>query len=85
MHVLTTHVECQELKLDQYMSPIADSMAARATSRPPTDEMNAWRTHGLQLIAQGKVACILLAGGQVKSTLFRGDVVGSGPCLVRPY
>ncbi len=40
-------------------------MVARAVASPPTPEMEAWRALGLKLISQNKVACVLLAGGQV--------------------
>ena len=61
--------DSEEIKLDQYMSPLPAKDIAQAISDPPTEDMKRWRQRGLELIAQGKVACILLAGGQVSSNI----------------
>lgn len=53
-----------DAKLDAFMTPLPAHMVASAMAHPPSSEMQAWRAKGLQLIAAGKVAVILLAGGQ---------------------
>jgi hypothetical protein len=57
--------DSEETKLDQYMKPLPKETVACAIANPPTEDMLRWRESGLKLISEGKVACILLAGGQV--------------------
>ncbi|EGD82677.1 UDP-n-acteylglucosamine pyrophosphorylase [Salpingoeca rosetta] len=51
-------------KLDEFMKPLPASDIGNATAFPPTAEMNEWFDAGLKAISEGKVAALLLAGGQ---------------------
>eukprot|EP00049_Salpingoeca_infusionum_P018729 m.358543 g.358543 ORF g.358543 m.358543 type:complete len:475 (-) comp18171_c0_seq1:162-1586(-) len=49
---------------ESQMKPVPSSHVGNATAFPPTSEAQSWFELGLDLIAQNKVAAILLAGGQ---------------------
>ena len=49
------------------MKPLPAETIGQATAFPATDDMKAWFDDGLKFIAEGKVAALLLAGGQVSS------------------
>eukprot|EP00730_Choanoeca_flexa_P012459 TRINITY_DN4295_c0_g1_i3.p1 TRINITY_DN4295_c0_g1~~TRINITY_DN4295_c0_g1_i3.p1 ORF type:complete len:507 (+),score=153.02 TRINITY_DN4295_c0_g1_i3:220-1521(+) len=51
-------------KLDEFMKPLSSETIGQASAFPATDDMNAWFDDGLKLISEGKVAALLLAGGQ---------------------
>lgn len=50
------------------MSPLPDDSIGKASTFPPTAEMQTWFQSGLELVSQNKVAALLLAGGQVRAT-----------------
>ena len=63
--LLCQQTDSSQGKLDEFMKPLPKADIGDATSFPPTDEMNKWADTGLKAIADGKVAALLLAGGQV--------------------
>lgn len=52
------------MKLDADMTPLSPESLGNATVFPPTEEMSQWLESGLKEVSEGKVAALLLAGGQ---------------------
>ena len=51
-------------KKDEKLQPIPPEQVGSAVGAENQNELNSWRDKGLQVISEGKVAVLLLAGGQ---------------------
>eukprot|EP00051_Salpingoeca_urceolata_P032706 m.16964 g.16964 ORF g.16964 m.16964 type:complete len:484 (+) comp5363_c0_seq1:138-1589(+) len=58
-----TMLDSPVLKLDDVMQPVPSDFMGHASSAPE-EQLQKWETEGLRRVSEGKVAALLLAGGQ---------------------